>query len=229
MFERPRHNAILKALHSLDAALFRSAECFFGGGTAIVLSLGEYRESADIDFLCASQDGYRRMREAVWTRGFDGLLKSGAKVNAIRDMRSDQYGLRTVLEVDKFSIRFEIIREARIALAGEDRIDLGVSALRRDDMFAEKLLANSDRWNDTSVLSRDVIDLSVMVSRWGPIPEAAWVKARAAYGAAVEDDYRRAVLRIRDRAWLSECMSAMGMDLRMADEIDKSHGLHDRG
>jgi len=26
--------------------------CLFGGGTALVLQLGEYRESVDIDFLC---------------------------------------------------------------------------------------------------------------------------------------------------------------------------------
>ena len=57
-FRRPHHNAVLTVLNSLDGELLKRAECFFGGGTAIVLSLDEYRESADIDFLCSSQEGY---------------------------------------------------------------------------------------------------------------------------------------------------------------------------
>lgn len=61
MFSRPHHQAILKALGELDTDLLVRAECWFGGGTAIVLMLDEYRESVDIDFLCSSQAGYRLM------------------------------------------------------------------------------------------------------------------------------------------------------------------------
>ena len=39
----------------------------------------------------------------------------------------------------------------------------GVATLSRTDMFAEKLLANADRWNEKSVASRDIIDLAMMV------------------------------------------------------------------
>ena len=51
MFERPHHRRIAKLLGALDAAKLASHHCFFGGGTAIALLHGEYRESRDVDFL----------------------------------------------------------------------------------------------------------------------------------------------------------------------------------
>ncbi|GBU15177.1 hypothetical protein AwPolaro_05550 [Polaromonas sp.] len=38
MFERPHHQRIDKLLHSFNSELLQEAECFFGGGTAIVVS-----------------------------------------------------------------------------------------------------------------------------------------------------------------------------------------------
>ena len=58
LFRRQHHNDILCALRCLNGSLLLDAECYFGGGTAIVLNIDEYRESVDIDFLCASQEGY---------------------------------------------------------------------------------------------------------------------------------------------------------------------------
>ncbi|MEO9632426.1 MAG: nucleotidyl transferase AbiEii/AbiGii toxin family protein [Sulfitobacter sp.] len=68
MFQRKHHNDILNALRCLDGDLLLDAECYFGGGTAIVLNLGEYRESVDIDFLCASKEGYRKLRKLSGAR-----------------------------------------------------------------------------------------------------------------------------------------------------------------
>ncbi|MCW2313780.1 nucleotidyl transferase AbiEii/AbiGii toxin family protein [Rhodoferax antarcticus] len=51
MFERPHHQRIAQVLYALDAQLLRDKHCLFGGGTAIALRYGEYRESVDIDFL----------------------------------------------------------------------------------------------------------------------------------------------------------------------------------
>ncbi|WP_158641762.1 hypothetical protein [Candidatus Glomeribacter gigasporarum] len=39
--------------HAFNSELLQEAQCSFGGGAAIALSLDEYRESADVDFLCA--------------------------------------------------------------------------------------------------------------------------------------------------------------------------------
>ena len=57
MFERPHHQRIARVLESLDARLLLKNRCLFGGGTAIALAHGEYRESLDIDLICSSIDG----------------------------------------------------------------------------------------------------------------------------------------------------------------------------
>ena len=54
--------------------------------------------------------------------------------------------------------------EGRISLAvasEEDKVS-GISTLTKVDMAASKLLANSDRWSDDSVFSRDLIDLAML-------------------------------------------------------------------
>ena len=56
-YMRVRHLAVAKALATLDAGFLKRSQCFFGGGTRIVLELKEYRESADIDFLCSDREG----------------------------------------------------------------------------------------------------------------------------------------------------------------------------
>ena len=52
MFERPHHQRIAQVLRALDGSLLRENNCLFGGGTAIALRYGEYRESVDIVFWC---------------------------------------------------------------------------------------------------------------------------------------------------------------------------------
>ncbi|WP_437298513.1 nucleotidyl transferase AbiEii/AbiGii toxin family protein [Sorangium sp. So ce426] len=68
MAERDEHRRILDLLTSLDAALLRQSECWFAGGTAISLRCDEFRISRDVDFLCASREGYRQLRQRVYGR-----------------------------------------------------------------------------------------------------------------------------------------------------------------
>jgi hypothetical protein len=86
-------------------------------------------------------------------------------------------------------------------------------------MYAEKLLANADRYRDKGVASRDIIDLSMMVGHWGAVPEAAWEKASKAYGASVERAYHGAVELVSDRAYLAQCLAKMHMAPELADQI----------
>ena len=151
MFDLPHHQRIARLLHELDGVFFEKAHCYFGGGTAITLALGEYRESVDIDFLCASTDGYRVLRAAVFEGGLGPLARAPLKL--LRDLRADQYGIRTFIEVEGVAVKFEIVREARIDLGGALDPTLGVPVLTREDLFAEKLLANADRSNDRSTRS----------------------------------------------------------------------------
>lgn len=225
LFKRKHHNDILGVLRCLNGDLLLDAECYFGGGTAIVLNLGEYRESVDIDFLCASKEGYRKIRQALWGKSdLTGLLLPGAELQTLRDVRTDQYGIRTLIGAADVTIKFEIVREARIQLAGEMDDRFGVPVLTRDYMYAEKLLANADRWADKAVLNRDILDLSMMISRWGPIPDEAWDIAEGAYGDTARKAYGAAIARIRDTGWLTKCMTGMDMEPDLEGEILALHG-----
>ena len=214
MFEREHHRRIATILAALDADLLAGNACLFGGGTAMALRYGEYRESLDIDFLVSSLDGYRQLRQRLMgTGGVTALVKPGHVLHAVRELRADQYGLRTMLRVDDIDIKFEIVLEGRIELQAPGAADrlCGVATLTPLDMATSKLLANSDRWRDDAVLSRDLIDLAMM--RPGkPLLRLAIEKAQAAYGAAVQTDLAKAIedLRLRPHR-LDSCMAAMRM------------------
>ncbi len=115
-FVRPEHRAIIGALRAADAALLARCRCWFGGDTAIVLAIGEYRFSKDLDFLCADQDGYRVLRSGIAERGASFVF--GPAVTQERAFRADQYGIRGIIAHDGLPICFEIVREARIPLIG---------------------------------------------------------------------------------------------------------------
>ena len=161
---RPRHRIVLAALNALDADFLAQARCFFGGGTRIVLGLDEYRESADIDFLCSSREGYRDLRGTVSDTSLGRIAKPGLKL--AREVIADRYGIRTFVETAGEKLKLEIILEGRIGLAGGRADGLPVAALDPASCCAEKFLANADRWGDESAMGRDVIDLAFMASGW---------------------------------------------------------------
>ena len=210
MFSRPHHQRILRILSSLNAEFLRQSECYFGGGTAIVMLLGEYRESLDIDFLCSSVEGYRAIREVVFDERLNGLFKENIK--ALSEVRSDQYGVRAVLEVDEIPVRFEIVREGRIELLGGNQQDLPVQALSRVDLFAEKLLANADRFNDEAVTSRDLIDLAMMSRFWDGIPLEAWDKVKEAYGKSAVQAFAKGISFLSRPRYFESCCEILKLD-----------------
>jgi hypothetical protein len=213
MFEaaRPRHRTVLRALNALDADFLGRAQCFFGGGTRIVLALDEYRESADIDFLCASREGYRVLRATVGDRSLGKIGR--AKLKLVREVIADRYGIRTVLEIGGEKLKFEVILEARISLSAAAADGLPVPALDANSCCAEKFLANADRWSDESALGRDVIDLAFMAARWGRGPlHAGLATATEAYGKVVAGDAKRAATKMLERAdWRRRCVAALSL------------------
>jgi len=166
LFERLHHQYIARVLNSLDAPLLLENHGLFGGGTAIALRYGEFRESVDIDFLVSDIEGYRNLRQLMTSpSGIVNIISDGSgKLEQTRPVRADQYGIRTMLLVDNYSIKFEIILEGRIQLDSPDFQDeiCGIATLTLLDMVTSKLLANSDRWRDDAVFSRDLIDLAMM-------------------------------------------------------------------
>jgi hypothetical protein len=208
---RPRHRAVLAVLRALDADFLSRAKCYFGGGTRIVLALGEYRESADIDFLCASREGYRALRSAVSDSSLGRIARSSLKL--AREVVADRYGIRTFVEAGGEKVKLEIVLEGRIALAGRAVTGLPVPALDEASCCAEKFLANADRWGDESALGRDVIDLAFMSARWGrEAMHAGFAAATEAYGKSVARDAKRAATKMLERAeWRRRCVAALNV------------------
>lgn len=217
VFERLHHRRIAKLLESLDGELLRRHGCWFGGGTAIALRCGEFRESVDVDFLVSDPAGYRAIRQ--YLRGARDLspLSRSTHAPAVleREARIDQYGIRAFALVEGAGIKFEIVNEGRIQFDTPSRSDVvcGIATLSTGDLASSKLLANSDRWADDSVFARDAIDLAMLdlpPRRLAPALE----KAIAAYGNSVMEDMQAALQRLRERpGWLQRCMAALSIRL----------------
>ncbi|HVE52884.1 MAG TPA: nucleotidyl transferase AbiEii/AbiGii toxin family protein [Ramlibacter sp.] len=214
MFERAHHRDIALVLQSLDPDALSRRRCFFGGGTAMALLYGEYRESVDIDFLVADRAGYRELRQVLGgVHGLDPLLRDGMRLELAREVRTDQYGIRTHVRSGASLIKFEIVFEGRIDLAQPGHADqvCGVTVLSAVDLCCEKLLANADRWPDDAVFSRDLIDLAMQRADRAVL-QGACAKAEAAYGDAVRRSLADAVQSLRNRPHrLDECMQALHM------------------
>jgi hypothetical protein len=210
-FRRPHHRAVARALRAFDPAFLDSAGCFFGGGTQLAMTLGEYRESRDIDFLCAHQDGVRLLRETVTNKCLGSALRT--PLDLVRDVRMDRDGIRTFLLVDDMTLKFEIVFEGRIELEGSLDRGLGVPVLTPPCAIAEKLLANADRGLDDSTSARDLIDLAFAAVRLGREPfDAGCSIAEQAYGAAVRRYLRAALDGFRRRTWAAQCIRSLVID-----------------
>ena len=185
LFSSRHHRNVASILETLDASLLAEHRCYFGGGTAIVLQRNEYRESLDIDFLVSDTDGYRELRQLL--TGVDGINSiTRSELVTVRDIRTDQYGIRTAISAGDSSVKFEIVHEGRISLESPAPADTvcGVYTLSETDMAASKLLANADRWAYSSVHYRDVIDLAMLQVSKSNF-DAAVHKAERAYGSGV--------------------------------------------
>jgi len=220
LFEREHHRRVAQVLAALDAPWLAQQQCWFGGGTAIALRFGEFRESVDIDFLVSDLAGYRALRQRATTlAGLQALARPGHTLHALREVRADQYGIRTLLAVEGVPIKFEIVLEARIPLQTPSSTDAvcGVACLTPLDMAASKLLANSDRWADSSAFNRDVLDLALMHLPASTLAQAL-AKARNAYGHSIDTDLSkalRALLQGRP-GWLAECLRSLQIQLPLA-------------
>jgi hypothetical protein len=196
MFSRVHHQKIAIILTALNAELLRTNGCYFGGGTAITLRHGEFRESVDLDFLISDLPSYRYLRQLLTGPDkFASILQTRQTpfplLNAIR---ADQYGIRTTLSIAGTPVKFEIVLESRITLdpPGPSDSVCGVATLTPGDMVASKLLANSDRWRDESTFSRDIIDLAMMRPS-AKLTRLAIAKAERAYGGSIREDLAKAI------------------------------------
>lgn len=228
MYDRDRHNVIAAALQNLKSELLLDHECYFGGGTAIAMKYGEYRTSFDIDFLIQNPQGYRELRQMVKQEGLNALFsKAFNNVSRIKSPQLDQYGIRGSLDFMATQIKFEIVLEGRIKFEKPDKNDVieGVATLTETDLLAEKLLANSDRYMDDGVFSRDLIDLAFMNVKKISTTHG-YRKAQDAYGEVVLRDLERAIQTLEARPnWLDRCIDILEIQEPRAVVLKKVTGL----
>lgn len=99
-------------------------------------------------------------------------------------------------------------------------------------MAASKLLANSDRWADSSVYSRDLIDLA-MLDLSKENFQKAFAKASEAYGESIARSLRKAIDSMKENPdRLEECMDILKMDsipkARLWDKIRSLNKLNSK-
>ncbi|MDQ0305400.1 nucleotidyl transferase AbiEii/AbiGii toxin family protein [Ancylobacter polymorphus] len=180
MSEAGDRQRIAELLGAFDATLREKAGCYLGGGAALVLALGEYRQLNNVNFMCASAEGYRLLRNTVQDALLGALLTRSLPI--VREVRTSPYVVSTFLDVQGAPIKVDFGWEIQVAISGTFDAALRIPMLSRVDMYAEKLLANADRGLDRSTGSRDIIDLAMVIRNGGPIPRMSWQKARQAYG-----------------------------------------------
>jgi hypothetical protein len=180
-FNRAIHNDIWQILKKFDSDYLAYNGILFGGGTRIALELSEYRESIDIDFLCADPTSYKAVRSQVSSNSFGALLKKGQQLHLCRDIRADRDAVRSIVKGGTRPIKLEFIHfdHYKIERASPPTL-FPVPYIDHSSCFLTKLLANADRQaaND----QKDIFDLCIMFTQWGNIPQETWQKADAQYG-----------------------------------------------
>jgi hypothetical protein len=177
------HRKILQILEAVNHDFFQECSALFGGGTMLALAYGEYRLSRDIDFLCPYGAAFSHLRRGVFERGYEALfdLDKCHEISFPRDIRTDRDGVRFAIQSGETILKFEIVAEGRITFEPPSQPQWSpVACLGLVDQIAEKLLATGDRWADSSIYSRDLIDLAILKQKT-TFPNAALAKAEAAY------------------------------------------------
>ncbi|MCZ2205448.1 nucleotidyl transferase AbiEii/AbiGii toxin family protein [Cylindrospermopsis raciborskii] len=180
-FKLEHHNQIVKILNSLNTQVFAENQAYFGGGTLIALLYNEYRQSNYIDFICSVESsGYRKLRSLIFDNSYQSLFSNLEQISIGRST-TDQYGIRMLVKIGNNFIKTEIIAETRFELESPRYFQWSnIPCLSHNDAIISKLLANSDRYPDANILSRDLIDLAILRVN-ASFSEEAINKAEQAY------------------------------------------------
>ncbi|GAA6615752.1 nucleotidyl transferase AbiEii/AbiGii toxin family protein [Scytonema sp. NUACC26] len=182
MFHLEHHNKILKILNAFNPEVLTKASAQFAGGTLLALEYDEYRLSKDIDFLIPyGTENYRYLRKLLYDEGIAALFQSLTDIQ-LGESTINQYGIRFPVTVNKTNIKVEIVVNGGFTLDPPVYPNWAhnIPSLSISDRFTSKLMANADRWNDSSTQSRDLIDLAILRVN-NEIPLRAIVKAEETY------------------------------------------------
>ncbi|MEH2159536.1 MAG: nucleotidyl transferase AbiEii/AbiGii toxin family protein [Nostoc sp.] len=181
MFNIDHHNKILKILNAFNPEVLKNASALFAGGTLLALEYDEYRLSKDIDFLFPyGTEHYRYLRNLIYDNGIAAFFINTTNI-ILGESTANQYGIRFPVTVNETTIKVEIVANGNFKLDPPVYPQwANIPCLSISDRFTSKLMANADRWNDTSTKSRDLIDLAILRVN-NDIPAGAISKAEASY------------------------------------------------
>lgn len=196
MFNRDHHRAIAVVLNAFNPDYFYERRCYFGGGTLLALSFGEYRQSIDIDFLISDPDQIRLLRRDLHDRGYSVLFKKAEPKFPLRPDQPRVTRDKVVFAVQPHDtpLKVEIIFEERIVL--DDAREAPFTAmpcLTIRDSIAEKLMANTDRGLDTAYFAKDLIDLAFVVTETEFLDDAVEKVHGSSNRYEVTEPLRRAI------------------------------------
>lgn len=198
------HAAIRSVLARLDPDFLRQHHILFGGGTRIALELDEYRESINLDLFCVGRQSYKAARAEVTNVSFGRLFKPGANIEGFvnRHIRVDRDAIRAF--IDPYGnglsvIKFAVIPFDEGVITEDIRTDLfPVPFISHTACYATALLACADRRHNSL---KDIIDICMMVDKWGAIPDDAWKIVDDEYGEKVViRELERVLNHLRDNA-----------------------------
>lgn len=207
-FRHPHHQNIAAVLKNIDKQFLGSHGIAFGGGTAIALKNDEYRVSVDIDFMVSDKDSFRKARESIKLNSLQSIFNTSVDY----DLRqADKYAIRAFVFQAGVQIKLEVVFDAYLdlKLAPRDEWILEIPTLSTESLIAGKLLANSDRWQDSAVFSRDILDLTLMNKPPGSL-KVGLALATAAYDSNVASSAVRAIDQLLDEPGrLARCIDAL--------------------
>lgn len=158
----PKHkNILLQILKDIFSDTSISPYLGFKGGTAALMFYGLDRNSVDLDFDLLEES---REREV-----FEKIQKISAGYGKIVDARIKRYNLIAIIAYDRKSQNIKIeVNRRDFGSRYELKTLLGISMLvmKREDMFANKLMAMYERIGKTS---RDVYDVYFFAKNNWPI------------------------------------------------------------
>ncbi|MBE9008550.1 nucleotidyl transferase AbiEii/AbiGii toxin family protein [Fortiea sp. LEGE XX443] len=142
--------------------------------TLIILSF------ALLYFLNIRPESLRYLRHLVYDQGIAALFQSTTDIQ-LGESTINQYGIRFPVAVNETNIKVEIVANGAFTLDPPIHPKwANIPCLSIGDRFTSKLMANADRWNDSSTQSRDLIDLAMLRVNH-EIPPQAIAKAEETY------------------------------------------------
>jgi predicted nucleotidyltransferase component of viral defense system len=159
MFDKTVHkNILIKILKDIYTDNFLGALLGFKGGTAALLFYGLDRFSVDLDFDLfdeqKEEDVFEKVEEIIKKYGFKIVDKKNKENTLFFSFSYSEESKNIKIEINKrnFGSQYEV----------KNYLGISMLVMRKEDMFAHKLVALTER---RETISRDVFDINFFFNR----------------------------------------------------------------